>query len=305
MAWYSKVQKTASGGVVSFDFDDTLASPEWDDENWIFSSDNMSPNKQIISKLKEEHENGNEIVIVTSRNSASEPEVREFIEENNLPIERVYFTNGEPKGPVLRTIGAIRHYDDSEAELDSAKEFGVNTYQVGHPQDKLISEALIRYLAIESRGESFKTEEDARQWVLKELESSDLSEEEKDIQSKLIPYHKTKDGYAIGIKEISDLTEEDKWATTRIDSVDDPSLSGAILAKIDDIFPSKKANDSEVNVIIDRLKQRPSFFQAIIVDKQNRIIDGNARYYAASDLGLTKIPTQWKIESETENEQPE
>ena len=91
MAWYSKVQKIASGGVVSFDFDDTLASSEWDDENWVFSSDNMSPNKQIISKLKKEHENGNEIVIVTSRNSASEPEVREFIEENNLPIEMVYF----------------------------------------------------------------------------------------------------------------------------------------------------------------------------------------------------------------------
>jgi len=297
MTWY-KLRKTASKSVVSFDFDDTLTLAEWDDENEIFTTKNMNPNLETFDKVKKEAEDGNRIVIVTSRNTPRENEkkdIEEFIDKYKLPISKtdIYYTSGDPKGDILSRLGAKKHYDDCPSEIESALHYNIEGEQIGHPQDKLVNEWTIRDLAIESRGEKFYTEEEARQWVLKEVKEYIPSERDRDIMSKLVPYHKVGDEYKIGLKEIGEITEEDKWVNTEIIRNNDPNLSGVVFTRVSRLLPTKSIEEAEVDTVVNRLLQRPSFFQAITAGQDHKITDGNARYYAAVGLGLTVIPVQW------------
>lgn len=111
--------------IVSFDFDDTLCMADG------------TPNHRMIEVVWQHHEAGDKCYIVTARDRTHEtlkwcrknmPDrvlVKEFIREHNLPIKQCHFTNHEPKGPVLKRIGAVRHYDDKDDHLESAVEHGV------------------------------------------------------------------------------------------------------------------------------------------------------------------------------------
>lgn len=112
--------------IVSFDFDDTLCMEDG------------TPNFTMIKMVKKYHQEGYKCYIVTARNKKHELKtwikknnpkrirVKDFIAEHELPIKRCYFLNHMDKGPVLKKIGAFRHYDDREDALMSAKLFGID-----------------------------------------------------------------------------------------------------------------------------------------------------------------------------------
>jgi len=116
--------------TVSFDFDNTLRM------------ENGNDHKIMINKLFEYHNSGYQCVIVTSRNpqhesedwiQKNEPErvsIQVFINKHNLPIKDCYYTNHQPKGPILKIIGAMRHYDDEVENLQSANKYGIEAIQV-------------------------------------------------------------------------------------------------------------------------------------------------------------------------------
>lgn len=105
--------------IISFDFDDTLCMS------------NGFPNFPMINKVKKYETNGFECVIVTARNEENEVEqpdrilIKDFLKCYNIPIKKLYFTNHKPKGPFLKKIKAIKHYDDDEAQINSAKDHGI------------------------------------------------------------------------------------------------------------------------------------------------------------------------------------
>lgn len=109
--------------VVTFDFDDTLCYLDG------------RPEPKMIALVHHHHSQGHECHIVTARNKINEANrstgflsvvrIQDFIEEHNLPIKEVHFTAHTPKGPTLRKLGAVRHYDDDFDQLESAKEHGV------------------------------------------------------------------------------------------------------------------------------------------------------------------------------------
>jgi hypothetical protein len=116
--------------IVCFDFDNTLCMKAGD------------PNHEMIEKVKKYHEQGYRCYIVTARNKAHEAtrwiqnnepnriRVKDFIKDHQLPIKQCHFLNHQPKGPVLKRIGAFKHYDDELEQIESAKEYGIQAILV-------------------------------------------------------------------------------------------------------------------------------------------------------------------------------
>jgi len=116
--------------LVSFDFDDTLCFTHG------------RPNKTIVDKVVDYHNNGYQCIIVTARNHEHESEdwyraneplripVMSFLKLHNLPIAKIYFTNHALKGPILKNLNVIKHYDDKDEEIESAKKCGIQAIKV-------------------------------------------------------------------------------------------------------------------------------------------------------------------------------
>lgn len=117
--------------IVSFDFDDTLC---WESDG--------TPNDKMLAVVRQHAADGHKCYIVTARHRShesskwikeNEPDrvrIKDFIKEHDLPIKQCHFTAHELKGPILRQIGAYRHYDDQPEQLRSARENGIEAIQV-------------------------------------------------------------------------------------------------------------------------------------------------------------------------------
>jgi uncharacterized HAD superfamily protein len=101
--------------IISFDFDSTLTVPQFDEENEIFLPSTVA-NVQIVNLLKLLSLN-HEIVITTSRSEKDRDEVLGFVKEQNLPVSKMFFTDGRPKVYTLRTLNVLMHFDDDVEEI--------------------------------------------------------------------------------------------------------------------------------------------------------------------------------------------
>ena len=108
--------------IVTFDFDDTLTLPHYDEEEELWTS-GLEPNKKTISALKKFASKGYEVKIVTSRHGTGKhkKDVATFAKKHNLPIKDIIFTNGKDKVHTLLRIGSVLHYDDDPHELSLIK----------------------------------------------------------------------------------------------------------------------------------------------------------------------------------------
>ena len=122
--------------LVTFDFDDTLTMPRWDEEEELWMG-GTEPNKKTISAMKKFASNGYEVKIVTSRHGTSEHKkmVANFAKKHNLPVKEIIFTNGKWKADTLERIGSVLHYDDDTEEISRIKSKGIKTIHIKHPLD--------------------------------------------------------------------------------------------------------------------------------------------------------------------------
>jgi len=119
--------------LVTFDFDDTLTAPKFEDGFW-FSS--LEPNEKTLNLLRDLAKD-HTVHIVTSRNRIHEEEVHNFVDEHELPVEQVHFTNGSLKAEKLQKLGSSLHFDDSVNELNLIEmEQGIKAVIVPHPWDE-------------------------------------------------------------------------------------------------------------------------------------------------------------------------
>ena len=123
--------------LVTFDFDDTLTMPKWDEEDefWVGGTD---PNHKTISAMKKFAASGYDVKIVTSRHGTGKhkKDVAMFVKKHNLPVKDIVFTNGKWKADTLERIGSLLHYDDDTWEIARIKKKKIKTIQVVHPMDK-------------------------------------------------------------------------------------------------------------------------------------------------------------------------
>ena len=122
--------------IVTFDFDDTLTLPHYDEEEELWTS-GLEPNKKTISALKKFASNGYEVKIVTSRHGTGKhkKDVAMFTKKHNLPVKGIIFTNGKYKADTLERIGSVLHYDDDTEEISRIKSKGIKVIHIKHPLD--------------------------------------------------------------------------------------------------------------------------------------------------------------------------
>ena len=122
--------------IVTFDFDDTLTLPHYDEEEELWTA-GLEPNKKTISALKKFASKGYEVKIVTSRHGTGKhkKDVATFAKKHNLPIKDIIFTNGKYKADTLERIGSVLHYDDDTEEISRIKSKGIKTIYIKHPLD--------------------------------------------------------------------------------------------------------------------------------------------------------------------------
>lgn len=122
--------------IVTFDFDNTIAmSQMMITDNGDVEFEFQGYNEQIVGKIKQHIQNGDEVHIVTSRTKAKEglyPEdtIEKHLKKLNLhgyflPYN-LHFTDGEPKINKLRQLGSEMHWDDDVEEMLSLKNSGMN-----------------------------------------------------------------------------------------------------------------------------------------------------------------------------------
>jgi acid phosphatase class B len=151
--------------IISFDYDDTMTVSDYRDGIWRnpkhnnrrtpegenffqtpFRANEKHPfNIDIINRMKEYANSGHRVIITTARPKYTMEgklhprarEVYEVVEFYNLPVakEDIYFTNEQPKGPLLQELGVARHYEDQQDQINSAEEHGVEIARVWHPLD--------------------------------------------------------------------------------------------------------------------------------------------------------------------------
>ena len=123
--------------IVTFDFDDTLTLPHYNDEEELWTT-GLEPNKKTILALKKFASKGYEVKIVTSRHGTGrhKKDVATFAKKHSLPIKDIIFTNGKDKVHTLLRIKSVLHYDDDTHELSLIKSKGIKIVHIKHPLDK-------------------------------------------------------------------------------------------------------------------------------------------------------------------------
>jgi hypothetical protein len=95
--------------VITVDFDDTLAATE--DGAWYSTS--LVPIPRILNFVKQKHNDGYEIHVVTFRNWQNKKEVEFFCKGYKIPIKSIVCTEGTNKVPFLKELNSELHIDDS------------------------------------------------------------------------------------------------------------------------------------------------------------------------------------------------
>lgn len=95
--------------VITVDFDETLATSE----TGAWNNTNLIPIPRIIDYVKEQHQKGAEIHIVTFRNWQNKKEVESFCRSHKIPVKSVVCTEGTNKVPFLKQLKSELHIDDS------------------------------------------------------------------------------------------------------------------------------------------------------------------------------------------------
>ena len=128
---YVAEQDNLEQNVYSFDFDNTLIRYETLEDGDV---EYIGPHEENITLLKSLAEQGNKVIIVTSRSRPNRPKFdwdkaptpEEAIEKYNLPVEEVYYTFGDLKAEKLLELGVSKHWDDDEDEVRAAVEAGID-----------------------------------------------------------------------------------------------------------------------------------------------------------------------------------
>ena len=89
-----------AASIVSFDFDDTLTRPKYQDIA-----------KRMIA-------NGVEVHIVTRRQETANGEVFKLAKEIGIAHSNIHFTNGKMKWEYLNRSNIQEHYDNNKKEVD-------------------------------------------------------------------------------------------------------------------------------------------------------------------------------------------
>jgi len=122
-----KLNENKNGRVVTFDFDNTIVkSFENKNDGMEIQYQFGGVNPQIIARIKKFKEQGVTVLVVTSRNAVQEnpdTSVKTMLDQLNIKVDGIFYTNGDPKAKKLYELGSSLHYDDSPKEKEAIEAF--------------------------------------------------------------------------------------------------------------------------------------------------------------------------------------
>jgi hypothetical protein len=127
--------------VITVDWDDTLfEDPAYKIGNlWAASGSEAEPIDRVHKFIKNKHEEGYEIHVVSFRNERDKGEMVELAQLYNLPIKTFTCTEGKTKTTVLKNLRSELHIDDSVEVLVLAGQSGIKGLLVNCNQQEINS----------------------------------------------------------------------------------------------------------------------------------------------------------------------
>ena len=111
---------------ITVDFDETLAKTDTCWNGWIhMGAGNISPIPEVLDLVRQKHQEGYELHIVTFRSEEHRQEVVDFVKLHDLPIKDVHCTSGKDKTPKLLELNSELHIDDFVETLVLAQLKGI------------------------------------------------------------------------------------------------------------------------------------------------------------------------------------
>ena len=127
--------------IITFDFDNTIAMSYMDTRGDTAKPVFQQYNDEIVEKIKKNIDKGNEVYIVTSRKENLES----YFPKQSIPYhlkqlgldgyflpDRLFYTNGKSKYPILLKLKTEMHYDDDIEEHHDALD---GQYTIKQPLD--------------------------------------------------------------------------------------------------------------------------------------------------------------------------
>lgn len=127
--------------VITVDWDDTLfEDPAYQYDSgslWIPTGFKAEPVERIHKFIREKHEEGYEIHVVTFRMPEYIQECHDLIKLYELPIKSVVSTEGRSKTQTLLNLKSTLHIDDNVEVCICAEQAGVKALLVDWGQEEL------------------------------------------------------------------------------------------------------------------------------------------------------------------------
>jgi len=132
-----------SSKICTFDFDDTLfEDPAYLVANlWVATGTTVEPIKRVHDFLREKHNEGFEIHVVTAREERHISECWDLIKLYDLPIKSIVATAGKNKTSFLQKLNSILHVDDNVQVCVLAEQAGIEVLLVDWGQEDTNSTA--------------------------------------------------------------------------------------------------------------------------------------------------------------------
>lgn len=127
--WRKFLNEQEERRVITFDFDDTLSLSHWGEEedDWVHDG----PHESLIGRARDFiADPATTVYIVTSRFEKYESQslekpyqkaVQEFLDEQGISVDGIFFTNGQPKIKMLLELGSTMHHDDDAGDILDAR----------------------------------------------------------------------------------------------------------------------------------------------------------------------------------------
>ena len=131
--WNAFLKEEQKKRVVTFDFDDTLSLSHWGEEedDWVHDG----PHESMIDRIKKFiADPSNTVYIVTSRFEKHEPQslkkpnqqaVQQFLDDYDINVDGIFFTNGQPKIETLLKLQSTLHHDDDPGDILDARDHDI------------------------------------------------------------------------------------------------------------------------------------------------------------------------------------
>jgi len=114
--------------IITFAFDNAYFQPNH--PCLLNDAVEFAINSFLNRVIREHYRKGYKTIVVTSRKKEDLENIYIEMQHEGLPVQHIFHTSGELKGPLLKKIGSTLHYDGDDKQIESARAHGIEAIKV-------------------------------------------------------------------------------------------------------------------------------------------------------------------------------